>query len=70
MPRPTNRATLLELSEANLRKLLEFVDALPDEHRVSPSSRWPSVPTQRHPRATSVRAISRQHHPGRRAAPH
>jgi hypothetical protein len=31
MPRPTNKKDLLELSETNLNKLLEFIDKLPDE---------------------------------------
>ena len=31
MPRPTNKKELLELAEANLNKLLDFIDALPIE---------------------------------------
>jgi hypothetical protein len=31
MPRPTNKAELLELSEINLNKLLDFINALPDD---------------------------------------
>ena len=31
MPRPTNKTELLELSDANLDKLLSFIDSLPDE---------------------------------------
>jgi hypothetical protein len=31
MPRPTDKADLLKLSEANLRKLLHFIESLPDE---------------------------------------
>jgi hypothetical protein len=31
MPRPANKQALLELSEINLNKLWEFIDALPDE---------------------------------------
>ena len=31
MPRPTAKKELLELSELNLNKLLDFIDALPDE---------------------------------------
>jgi hypothetical protein len=31
MARPTNKKGLLELSEANFNKLLEFIDGLPDE---------------------------------------
>jgi hypothetical protein len=31
MPRPTNKKELLELAEINFNKLLDFVDALPDE---------------------------------------
>jgi hypothetical protein len=31
MPRPTNKKELLELSELNFNKLLEFIDNLPDE---------------------------------------
>jgi hypothetical protein len=31
MPRPTNKTELLELSEINFSKLLEFIDALSDE---------------------------------------
>jgi hypothetical protein len=31
MPRPTNKKELLELSEINFNKLLEFIDGLPDE---------------------------------------
>jgi hypothetical protein len=31
MPRPTNKKTLLELSETNLNKLLDFIDGLPDK---------------------------------------
>jgi len=30
MPRPTNKEQLLELSAANLNKLLEFIDSLPE----------------------------------------
>jgi hypothetical protein len=33
MPRPTDRETLLTLSEANLRKLLDLIDSLPVEYR-------------------------------------
>jgi len=31
MPRPTNKKELIELSEVNFNKLLEFIDGLPDE---------------------------------------
>jgi hypothetical protein len=31
MPRPTNKTELLELAEINLNKLLDFIEALPDE---------------------------------------
>jgi hypothetical protein len=31
MPRPTNKDELLNLAEINLNKLLEFINALPDE---------------------------------------
>ena len=31
MPRPTNKKELIELAEINLNKLLEFIEALPDE---------------------------------------
>ena len=31
MARPTNKKELLELSEVNFNKLLEFIDGLPDE---------------------------------------
>jgi hypothetical protein len=33
MPRPTNKKELLTLSEQNFNKLLEFIDALPDEYK-------------------------------------
>ncbi|TVR61646.1 MAG: DfsB family protein [Spirochaetaceae bacterium] len=33
MPRPTDRNTLLELSEINLNKLLDFIASLPEEYR-------------------------------------
>ena len=33
MGRPTNKNELLELAEANLNKLLEFIDGLPDEYK-------------------------------------
>src|SRR6056297_1111497 len=33
MPRPTNREDLLTLSEANLSKLLYFIDSLPEEYK-------------------------------------
>ncbi|TVQ26518.1 MAG: DfsB family protein [Spirochaetaceae bacterium] len=33
MPRPTNREGLLELSEANLDKLLAFIESLPEDYR-------------------------------------
>lgn len=33
MPRPTDKNSLLELSEQNLRKLLTFIDALPEDYR-------------------------------------
>jgi hypothetical protein len=31
MPRPTNKKELLELSEINFNKLLDFINELPDE---------------------------------------
>jgi hypothetical protein len=33
MPRPTNKKELLELSELNFNKLLEFIDVLPEEYK-------------------------------------
>lgn len=33
MPRPTDKSSLLELSELNLHKLLEFIESLPDDLR-------------------------------------
>jgi len=33
VPRPTDKTTLLDLSESNLCRLLEFIDSLPDEYR-------------------------------------
>jgi hypothetical protein len=33
MPRPTNKKDLLELSELNMAKLLDFINALPKEYR-------------------------------------
>jgi hypothetical protein len=33
MPRPTDKQTLLKLSDANLSRLLAFIDSLPDEYR-------------------------------------
>ena len=33
MPRPTDKSALLELSEKNLRKLLDFIESLPEEYR-------------------------------------
>lgn len=34
MPRPTNKAELLELGDTNLHKLLDFIDGLPEEFKV------------------------------------
>lgn len=34
MPRPTNKEELLELSEINFNKLLDFINSLPDEWKV------------------------------------
>lgn len=33
MPRPTNKKELLELSEHNFNKLLDFIDSLPEEYK-------------------------------------
>jgi len=33
MPRPTDKNSLLELSDRNLRKLLDFIESLPEEYR-------------------------------------
>ena len=33
MPGPTDKASLLELSEVNLRKLLDFIDSLSEDSR-------------------------------------
>ena len=33
MPRPTDRDSLLDLSDSNLRKLLDFIDSLPDDRK-------------------------------------
>lgn len=33
MPRPTDKESLLELSDANLSKLLGFIDSLPEERK-------------------------------------